>query len=248
MKVFCIGLGKTGTTSFGSCMQTLGFKHCQGPTLEGLALGQMGGVEELTALIEANDSFDDFPWPYHYGELADRYPQALFVLTRRKDAETWYRSLLKHAQRRGGSETNLLAYGCHHPKGQGERLKALYERHNQEVRDFFAGSESLLEVCWDEGDGWERLCSFLGVATPKEPFPHANSASALSPSTAIERLCKRGQFGAAVSLAEQQPAGQAESLYVIIRRYIHGTPKYRDKLDQRMLCRLATGWRRKKGR
>ena len=28
-----------------------------------------------------------------------------------------------------------------------------------------------------EGDGWEKLCGFLGYPVPAKPFPHANKAS-----------------------------------------------------------------------
>jgi len=30
----------------------------------------------------------------------------------------------------------------------------------------------LLVVCWENGDGWDKLCSFLNKRKPDEPFPH----------------------------------------------------------------------------
>jgi hypothetical protein len=45
------------------------------------------------------------------------------------------------------------------------------------VRAYFAGRpDDLLEVCWEAGDGWKELASFLGQPVPALPFPHLNKA------------------------------------------------------------------------
>jgi hypothetical protein len=50
---------------------------------------------------------------------------------------------------------------------------AIYHRHNQDVREYFLGREDvLLEVCWEEGDGWDEVCTFLNKSTPDQPLPH----------------------------------------------------------------------------
>jgi hypothetical protein len=49
-----------------------------------------------------------------------------------------------------------------------------YGRHNQEVRQTVS-PERLID--WQPGDGWEPICSVLGVAVPEEPFPHENTAA-----------------------------------------------------------------------
>ena len=49
---------------------------------------------------------------------------------------------------------------------------AAYERHNAHVRAT-APPDRLLE--WHPGDGWEPICSALGVDVPGEPFPHVNT-------------------------------------------------------------------------
>jgi hypothetical protein len=51
-------------------------------------------------------------------------------------------------------------------------LLAAHDRHNTEVRRLVP-PERLLE--WQPGDGWEPLCTALGVPTPDEPFPHVNA-------------------------------------------------------------------------
>jgi len=51
---------------------------------------------------------------------------------------------------------------------------AAYERHNDEVRGTIP-PDRLLE--WRPGDGWEPLCTALGVRVPDEPFPHENKTA-----------------------------------------------------------------------
>jgi hypothetical protein len=61
-------------------------------------------------------------------------------------------------------------------RGWRERERALdaYERHNEQVRATVP-AERLID--WQPGDGWEPICSALGVAVPGEPFPHVNSTA-----------------------------------------------------------------------
>ena len=49
-----------------------------------------------------------------------------------------------------------------------------YRRHADEVRAYFQNRpQDLLEISWEKGEGWEKLCPFLGVPIPDTPFPHA---------------------------------------------------------------------------
>jgi Sulfotransferase domain len=32
-------------------------------------------------------------------------------------------------------------------------------------------------IDWQPGDGWGPICSVLGLAVPKEPFPHENTTA-----------------------------------------------------------------------
>ena len=51
-----------------------------------------------------------------------------------------------------------------------------YERHNSEVRAYFADRpEDLLVMDITAGDGWDVLCPFLGVEAPADEFPMMNS-------------------------------------------------------------------------
>jgi hypothetical protein len=49
-----------------------------------------------------------------------------------------------------------------------------YERHNEEVRRTVP-PDRLID--WRPGDGWEPICSALGVPVPADPFPHENTTA-----------------------------------------------------------------------
>jgi hypothetical protein len=48
-----------------------------------------------------------------------------------------------------------------------------YHEHNDRVLHSIPANQ-LLVMNISDGDGWEKLCPFLGVATPIHPFPHEN--------------------------------------------------------------------------
>ena len=50
-----------------------------------------------------------------------------------------------------------------------------FDRHYEGVRSAIP-EDRMLE--WDIKEGWEPLCSFLGVDVPDEPFPHLNDTAA----------------------------------------------------------------------
>ena len=51
------------------------------------------------------------------------------------------------------------------------------ERHEAEVRRYFADRPSDLLVLDVTAAGWEPLCEFLGLPVPDEPYPHTNRAA-----------------------------------------------------------------------
>ncbi len=174
-KVFGIGLNKTGTSTLGDCLISLGYRHTSfSPALlEGWAGGR---VDDLFAVADRHDSAEDWPWPLAFRELDGRYPGSRFVLTRRRDAATWLDSLVAHAARHPGNRWRFLAYGVREIRGHEAQLLDRYECHLATVRAHFADRpDDLLEVCWEEGHAWPELCGFLGEPVPDIPFPHANA-------------------------------------------------------------------------
>lgn len=179
-KVFGIGLNKTGTTTLRLCLQTLGYRH-YGYSRQLLAAFRRGDLEPALRIAELYDSVEDWPWPLMYRELFDKFgSDARYVLTVRRDPDVWLNSLKAHSLRtKPNFHGRKLAYGYDYPHGyEGEHI-AFYEQHNAEVRAFFHGRDDIfMEVCWEAGDGWEKLCRFLGHPVPAVAFPHANSSKA----------------------------------------------------------------------
>jgi len=55
------------------------------------------------------------------------------------------------------------------------RLRYAYETHERNVREYFANRpKDLLIMDIVRGDGWDKLCEFLGRGLPKAPFPHVS--------------------------------------------------------------------------
>lgn len=186
MKVLGIGLNRTGTTTLGVCLRHWGFNHraCDHAAFE---LWRTGRYDELLSVVRQYDSFEDWPWPLIYREIDEAFPGTKFILTRRKDPQTWFDSLCRHAERIGPTDYRESIYGHAMPHGHREEYIAFYERHNEAVRAYFRDRpDDFLEVCWEQGDGWDELSSFLGLQRPDLPFPHANQ----TPRTpvAVERL------------------------------------------------------------
>lgn len=58
-----------------------------------------------------------------------------------------------------------------------QKFRQGYRRYHEDVARYFADRPGdLLRMRITEGEGWERLCSFLGHPVPKERFPSLNTA------------------------------------------------------------------------
>ena len=58
-----------------------------------------------------------------------------------------------------------------------ERFRYVFRKHIEDVRRHFAGRpDKLIELDIPAGDGWEKLCPFLGRPIPEQPFPHKGGA------------------------------------------------------------------------
>jgi hypothetical protein len=175
-KVFCIGLGRTGTTTFQDCMRILGYNHrgWSGPELGLMALLDFNSI---IPTIEKFESFDDYPFPLIYQELASRFPDSKFILTRRRNVDLWVESVIREANRKKYNDSDNIWY--HGELNKIERrclLAERYKNHLDSVRLFFSGSPNFLEICWEEGHGWEHLCDFLVHPIPNQKLPHRNKS------------------------------------------------------------------------
>lgn len=126
----------------------------------------------------------DWPASIFWRELAAEHPDAVIVLSMRRDATQWWEScdatILPYARgdRPTDDENWLAMFREQLAREIGENwddaatTQAFYERHNAAVR---AEADPERLVDWTAADGWEPLCTALGVPVPDEPFPHTNT-------------------------------------------------------------------------
>ena len=171
-KVFCVGLGKTGTTSLKEALRMLGYRTIR------LPLDWQGSTGFDAALPGVSAAM--------YRDLDKAFPDSRFILTVR-DVDGWLKSIERdmgrkqNVQRDRADDRNRLLtmlYGS--PVFEHERFRQAFHDHQAEVRRYFEGRpDDLLVLDVTRSSGWDDLCRFLEVPVPAEPFPFVNKASEL---------------------------------------------------------------------
>jgi len=195
MKVFGTGLNKTATTSLGHAFKILGFKHT-GLQPDLFVDRCNNRWDRLFECMERFDAFTDWPWGTVYHVAAQAYPDAKFVLTVR-DADAWFDSVVNYsravsltiAEFEDGKKTVFPLhqyrknwFGVAMPEEDDrETFIIQYLAHNESVREYFADEpDRLLEIDFTQDPSWERLCEFLKLPVPNQPFPRENVTSEAS--------------------------------------------------------------------
>lgn len=175
-KILGVGFHKTGTTSLGSALKILGYSWQGWNTRISLDFHD-GKIENLLTRSDDVDCFEDFPWPLLYKEIHARHSNVRFILTKRSTTDVWLQSLIKHCDRvpPKPSDFRRYLYGVDHPRENPDHVKAVHQRHIDDIRSYAQQhSVPLLEMCFEQGDGWTELCSFLNKPVPQMPFPLEN--------------------------------------------------------------------------
>ena len=208
-KVFCIGLGKTGTTSLERTFQELGFRV--GNQRAGELLIEDWGrrrFDRIIRLAYSAEAFQDVPFslPYTFQALDQHFPNAKFVLSTRDSAEQWYDSLTRFHSKMWASASsaptieelreatyifegrpyiaNRLIYDTDESDPyEKDTLINFYERHNDNVRYYFRHKpDKLIEINVANDSDYFRLCTFLVRTPTRERFPRLNATDALDAS------------------------------------------------------------------
>lgn len=165
-KVFGIGLARTGTLSLNSALNILGFRSKHFP----------GWIREFDEFDAATDTSVTIGYKF----LDVMYPDSRFILTVR-DMDSWLESCRKLWEREHQHQTwqfkqlHRGLYGTH--QFNPHLFRSAYERHFQEVIAHFSDwPEQLLVLNIVAGDGWEKLCAFLGRQIPEVSFPHEHNS------------------------------------------------------------------------
>jgi len=109
------------------------------------------------------------------------YPDAKFILSLRKDEQTWLRSMRRHVGR-GSWLPYAYFYGTSQVDGNEEVVLHAYRNHTGNVRSYFRDQpHRYAELNIDDGDdAWNVLCQFAQCPAghvPSVPFPRSNTAA-----------------------------------------------------------------------
>ena len=174
-KIFGIGFHKTATTSLKVALETLGYRVGGGFKISAPLDEEV--KQKASEALKKFDAFQDNPWFCLYKTLDQDFENCKFVLTIRP-TDQWIESVVAHF----GTDTTPMwewIYGVGSPATNRETYIQRYEEHNQEVIEYFRDRpEDLLVMDITKGDGWEKLCPFLGLETPDQPFPFRNKREA----------------------------------------------------------------------
>jgi len=199
LKVFCIGLNKTGTTSLVDAWKELGYTKIYSgfdkPTVVKIMPNKFvfkdGNIINsgfnndyyiLKLLISGYECMKDRPFNTNnlYRWLEKNYYNSKFILTIR-DEEEWWNSVNK-----------WLSFTTESDKIKGEMRINLYKKHfntteftkdsfidyyrdyNNKVKEYFKGNPNFLEINICKSEGWELLCPFLNKPIPNKEFPKSN--------------------------------------------------------------------------
>ncbi|MEU5873347.1 sulfotransferase family protein [Glycomyces sp. NPDC047369] len=193
LRVIGAGLPRTGTMTLKHALETLLGAPCHHMSevfadLEtqpaGFLAAAAGGPVDWDGLLGGYAAAVDWPASAFYAELAEAYPDAVVVLSRRDSFDTWWRSCNDTIFT--GMDTGDVATAewqamidavwakTFDGAGRGDRdaVEAAYARYHERVRATVP-ADRLVE--FTTGAGWAPLCAALGLPEPDEPFPHLNT-------------------------------------------------------------------------
>jgi len=178
-KVFGVGLQKTGTSTLGKVLTIMGYKVEEETDYDLVDSLMAGDKEKIKERAVDYDGFEDNPWPLLYKDLDEWYPGSKFILTVRAESN-WINSITKHF----GSNKSAFRewyYGEGAPLGSEGLYIKKYLSHNNEVQEYFKNRPNdFLIVDFEKGDGWKKICNFLGEPVPNIDFPHLNKNKTLA--------------------------------------------------------------------
>ena len=189
LKVVGTGLGRTGTKSMQTALQMLGFGPCHHmvevfahPESMSDWIDAAEGRPNWEKIFTGYQSVVDYPGAAFWRQLTAHYPRAKVLHTVR-DPDLWFDSTQATIFNPG----NDAARGADDLRGRffaswmgpirphlADRafMTDHFRRHTEAVVAAIPAERLLV---YEVGEGWDRLCPFLGVPVPEEPYPSENS-------------------------------------------------------------------------
>ena len=179
MKIFGIGLSKTGTSSLTKALKMLGYQNSIHNPSEWLYLDGSKGLSFEFEKLDDVETATDIEIAYYYKELDKRYPGSKFILTTR-DVGGWVKSCENHFNDMLDSseaehELHKAIYGS--STFNKELFRSAYTNHIDDVRSYFRGRDNdLLILPIESNSKMELLADFLGIENSMQSYPTANKA------------------------------------------------------------------------
>jgi hypothetical protein len=173
-----------------------------------------GKPVDWDALFQGYRATVDWPGCAFYEEFMRRYPDAKVILSIR-DSEQWYesaRQTIYYARHASPGWMKLFFPRMRHFTSMLDRLVwnglfqgrfedksfaiEVFNRHNEQVERVVPRDRLLI---YEVPQGWEPLCSFLGVPVPAgKPFPHLNESAEFR--ARIQRIVRIMRIAACIVL------------------------------------------------
>ena len=181
MKIFGIGLNKTGTTSLGHYFQNMGYLSYCNWTAKMLRMA-LNNDPEMYEIIDKFDVFQDWPWPIIYKRLYNKYSDAKFILTLRNTPEEWFISFCNHSHKMGRQITRKIIYGYDYPSEENKKEHIeFYNNHNNDVIEFFKNKKNkkdkLLILKTNDINKEQKICDFIKIPYNNIKYPHSNKGN-----------------------------------------------------------------------
>jgi hypothetical protein len=189
-KIFGIGLNKTGTKSLTAACEQLGFRTLHSACRIGDALQQnlrqhrrpLESLEDYDAYFDMGFWVREIPYSDLLQRLDESYPGSKFIFHTR-GVDSWIQSLREHNDRYNTRSVVRRLLTGRKPRRTGVEWEIAARRRHEHCEEVARGyfrqrSGALLIFDVTSGDGWERLCRFLGMPIPVGadgqpiPFPY----------------------------------------------------------------------------
>lgn len=140
MKIFGIGLHRTGTRTLTTMLERLGWKVTHYLHWPETVQAYRTNYYDLR-FLEEYDGATDLPIPIMFKQLDKAYPGSKFVFTDR-ELEPWLRSCERHCEYLDMDQPDLITHELVFGAREFDREKwtETYYRHQRRVREYFHGS------------------------------------------------------------------------------------------------------------
>ena len=162
MKIFGIGLTRTGTTSLTEALKILGYSVKHLPM----------SYED----IKNHDTSTDTPVAARFPVLDVFYPNSKFILTRR-DKDSWIESAASLTRTENDPLWLLECRAILYQTVIFNRDKFLkaYDRYHNFVYNYFIDRQNdFIILDLNDNNKWEKLCNFLHKKIPNKKYPQLN--------------------------------------------------------------------------